>query len=123
MSWAGPAEEFESTCEESAPEGAGEEQAPEGAGEEQAPEGAGEEQAPEGAGEEQALGPGSKPSPHNLLTNPGVPGGARLVRNWTEPVGKKVSWTGSGLEISQTLGHRLFPIQVGSVWELHGSMV
>ncbi len=25
MSWAGPAEEFESTCEESAPEGAGEE--------------------------------------------------------------------------------------------------
>ncbi len=82
MSWAGPAEEFESTCEESAPEGAGEDQAPEGAD---------EEQAPEGAGEEQALGLGSKPSPHNLLTNPGVPGGARLARNWAEPVGKKVS--------------------------------
>ncbi len=66
---------------ESAPEGAGEEQAPEGAGEEQAPEGAGEEQAPEGAGEEQALD------------------GARLARNWTEPAGKKVSWTGFRLGI------------------------
>ncbi len=99
MHWAGPAEEMESTCEEQAPEGTGEKQALEGPGNERASEGAGEEQAPEGAGEEQALGPGSKPSPHNLLTNPGVPGGARLTRNWTEPVGKKVSWTGFRLGI------------------------
>ncbi len=103
MSWAGPAEELESTCEESALEGAGEEQAPEGVdeeqapkgvGKEQAPEGTGEEQAPEGAGEEQALGLGSKPSPHNPLTSPAVPGGARVVRNWTEPAETKTSWTG-----------------------------
>ncbi len=40
MRWAGPAEEVESTCKETAPEGAGEEQAPESAGEEQALEGA-----------------------------------------------------------------------------------
>ncbi len=103
MSWAGPAEELESTCEEKAPEGAGEEQAPEGAGEEQAPEGAGEEQVPEGAGEEQApegvgeeqaLGLGSNPSPHSPLTSPGVPGGARVARNWTEPAETKTSWAG-----------------------------
>ncbi len=81
MRWAGPAEEMESTCEE------------------QAPEGTGEKQAPEGAGEEQALGLGSKPSPHNLSSNPGVPGGARIARNWTKPVGKKVSWTGFWLGI------------------------
>ncbi len=46
MSWAGPAEELESTCEESALEGTG------------------EEQALEGAGEQQALGLGSKPQGH-----------------------------------------------------------
>ncbi len=34
----------------------------------------------EGAGEEQALGLGYKPSPHNPLTSPGVPGGARVER-------------------------------------------
>ncbi len=63
-------------------------------GEEQAPEGAGEEQAPEGAGEEQALGLGSKPSPQKLLTSPGVPGGARVARNWPEPVETKTGWAG-----------------------------
>ncbi len=83
MSWAGPAEELESTCEESAPEGAGEEQAPEGAGKEQAPEGAGEEQALERAGEEtpiwmepvevrEILGLGSNSSPHMSPTSPGA---------------------------------------------------
>ncbi len=94
MSWAGPAEELESTCEESVLEGSGEEQAPEGAGKEQALEGTGEEQALEGAGEEQALGLGYKPSPHNPLTSPGVPGGARVERNWTEPAETKTSWAG-----------------------------
>ncbi len=61
---------------------------------EQAQEGAGEEQAPEGADEEQALGLGSKPSPHNSLTSPGVPGSARVARNWTEPAATKMSWAG-----------------------------
>ncbi len=76
---------YEGAGEEQALEGAGEEQALEGAGGEQALEGAGKEKALEGAGEEQALGLGSKPSPHNPLTSPGVPGGVRVVRNWTEP--------------------------------------
>ncbi len=92
MSWAGPAEELESTCEESAQEGAGGEQAPEGIGEEQALEGAAEEWAPESAVEERALE--STASHHIPLTSPGVPGGARVARNWTEPAGTKVSWTG-----------------------------
>ncbi len=48
----------------------------------------------EGAGEEQALGLGSKPSPHNPLTSPGAPGGARVARNWTEPAETKTSWAG-----------------------------
>ncbi len=68
MSWAGPVEELESTCEELAPEG---------------------------DGEEQALGLGSKPSPHNPLTSPGAPGGARVARNWTETAETKMSWAGS----------------------------
>ncbi len=84
----------EGTCEVQAPECAGEEQAPEGAGEEQAPEGAGEEQVLESAGEEQALGLGSKPSPQKLLKYPGVPGGARVARNWPEPVETKTGWAG-----------------------------
>ncbi len=83
--WTEPAGKLESTCEE---------QAPEGSGEEQAPEGAGEEQAPEGAGEEQALGLGYNPSPRKPLTRPGVPGGARLAWNWTEPVEMKTGWAG-----------------------------
>ncbi len=96
MSWAGPAEELESTCEESEElESTCEDcTAPEGAGEEQALEGTGEEQALEGAGEEQALGLGSKPSPHNPLTSPGAPGGAQVARNWTEPAETKTSWAG-----------------------------
>ncbi len=61
---------------------------------EQAQEGAVLEQAQEGAGEEQALGLGSKPSPHNPLTSPGVPGGALVTRNWTEPAEMKMSWAG-----------------------------
>ncbi len=85
MSWAGPAEELVSTWEESALEGTGEEQAPEGAG---------EEQALEGAGEEQALELGSKPSPHNPLTSPEAPGGARVEWNWTEPAETMTSWAG-----------------------------
>ncbi len=66
-SWTEPAGKLESTCKE---------------------------QAPEGAGEELALGLGSKPSPHKPLTSPGVPGGARLARNWTEPVETKTGWAG-----------------------------
>ncbi len=93
MSWARPADELESTCEESALEGAGEEQAPEGTG---------EEQAPEGAGEEQALGLGSKPSPHNPLTSPGVPGGTRLARNWAEPAETKTSWAGPATDTGRS---------------------
>ncbi len=50
--------------------------------------------APEGAGEEQALGLGSKPSPHSPLTSPGVPGGALVAQNWTEPAETKMSWAG-----------------------------
>ncbi len=91
MSWAGPAEELESTCEEPAPEGAG------------------EEQALEGAGEEQALGLDSKPSPHNPLTSPGVPGGARValtivgaLESWTEPAEMKMSWAGPVEELEST---------------------
>ncbi len=99
MRWAGPAEEMESTCGEKALEGAGEKQALEGAGEERAPVGAGEERAPEGAGEEQAPeGAGEE----RVLEGAGEEQaleGARLARNWTEPAGKKVSWTGFRLGI------------------------
>ncbi len=127
MRWAGPAEEMESTCEEQAPEGTGEKQALEGAGEEWAPEGAGEEQALEGAGEERVLeDAGEEQAPEGAGEEQALEG-ARLGRYGTGRNQRGRRWagraSGSGLEISQTLGHRLFPIQVGSVWELHRSMV
>ncbi len=110
--WTEPVGKLESTCEEQAPEGSGEEQAPEGAGEEQAPEGAGEEAGHRRAlarsrlwvWREQAAGAGLQSIPCKPLHRPGVPGGARLAWNWTEPVETKSGWAGPAATKSELGG-------------------